>query len=187
MARIPYVDPDAASPDVRAALDALPALNVFRMLANADSAFVPFVRFAGTLLTQLELDEKLRELAILLTAARTGAEYEWIQHAGISRAMGIPDEQIDAIERGDLEADCLGPDAHAVLRFVSEVLDGPRASEETFGALAERFGHRQIVELLLVVGTYQALARVMTTLDLDLDAPVGSDIIDESRRRLADE
>jgi len=186
MARVPYVDADAASPEVRRALDALPPLNIFRMLANADSVFVPFVRFTGTLLTQLELDEKLRELAILLTAARTGAEYEWVQHEGISRAMRIPEEQIAAIGRGDLEDDSLDQDARVLLRFSAEVLENGRASDEAFVAMSERFPHRQIVELLLVVGTYHALARVMTTLEIDLDPPVGAELIDEARQRLAE-
>jgi alkylhydroperoxidase family enzyme len=187
MARIPYVDPDAASPEVRDALEAMPPLNVFRMLANADSAYVPLVRYMGTLLTALELDEQLRELAILLTAARTGAEYEWVQHEGISRAIGIPEAQIEALRNGHLDDESLGSaDAGVLLRFVSEILDGPRASDETFAALRERFPHRQIVEVLLVVGAYHALARLMTTLDLDLDGPVGGDIINEARERLAD-
>ena len=50
MARLPYADPQAASPAVREALTALPPLNIFRMLAHADSAFVPYLRFGGVLL-----------------------------------------------------------------------------------------------------------------------------------------
>ena len=187
MPRVPYVDPAAASPEVREALDAMPPLNIFRMLANADSAYVPFVRYVGTLLTQLELDEQLRELAILLTAARTEAEYEWVQHEGISRAMGIPEQRIQAVRNGHLDDESLGSaDAGVLLRFVSEILDGPRASEATFAALTARFPHRQIVEVLLVVGAYHGLARLMTTLDLELDEPVGSDILDEARERLSE-
>src|SRR4051812_14305943 len=187
MARIPYVDPEAASPEVREALEAMPPLNVFRMLANADSAYVPLVRYMGTLLTGLDLDEQLRELAILLTAARTGAEYEWVQHEGISRAIGIPEAQIEAVRNGHLDDESLGSaDAGALLRFVSEILDGPRASDETFAALTARFPHRQVVEVLLVVGAYHALAKLMTTLDLDLDEPVGSEILEEARERLSE-
>jgi 4-carboxymuconolactone decarboxylase len=186
MARIPYADPQVASPRVAEALDALPALNIFRMLAHADSSVIPYLRFGGILLTELELDPKLRELTILLVASRTAAEYEWIQHVGISKALGIDDEQISAIERGDLQATCLGPDARVVLRFASEVLDGPRADAETFAALSAKFPPRQIVELLLVIGNYQMLARIMTTLDIDLDPAIGSDVIDEARHRRND-
>jgi 4-carboxymuconolactone decarboxylase len=186
MARLPYVDPQVASPGVREALDALPQLNIFRTLAHADSAFVPYLGFAGVLLAQLELDPKLRELAILLVATRTGAEYEWVQHVGISKTLGIHDEQISAVERGDLQAACLDPDARAILRFTSEVLELPRASDATFAAIHDRFPPRQIIELLLVIGSYHMLARLMTTLDIDIDPAVGSAVLDEARRRLPD-
>jgi 4-carboxymuconolactone decarboxylase len=187
MARLPYADPLTASPVVREALEALPPLNIFAMLAQADSAFVPYLGFAGSLLAQLELDPKLRELAILLVAARTGAEYEWVQHVGISRALGILDEQISAVERGELQAGCLDLDAQAVLRFAAEALESPRVSDATFAALSDRLPPRQIVELLLVIGSYHMLARVMTTLDIDIDLAVGSTILDEAKRRLGGE
>jgi alkylhydroperoxidase family enzyme len=186
MARLPYTDPQTASPDVGDALDALPALNIFAMLAHADTAFIPYLGLGGVLLTQLELDPKLRELAILLVAAHTGAEYEWIQHAGISRTIGIDDEQIAAVQRGDLQATCLSADARVLLRFTHEVLQRPRADDDTFTALRECFPPRQIVELLLVIGSYHMLARIMTTLDIDLDPAAGSAVIDEAHRRLQD-
>ena len=94
---------------MREALDALPQLNIFKMLAHADTAFIPYLRLGGALLAQLELDPKLRELVILLVAKHTGAEYEWIQHAAIARALGIPDEQITAIENGELQDPSLHP------------------------------------------------------------------------------
>jgi 4-carboxymuconolactone decarboxylase len=186
MARLPYADPQTASPIVREALEALPPLNIFAMLAQADSAFLPCLGFAGAMLAHLELDPKLRELAILHVAARTGAEYEWVQHVGISRALGILDDQISAVERGELQAECLGADAHTVLRFAAEALESQRVSDATFAALSDRFPPRQIVELLLVIGSYQMLARVMTTLDIDLDLAVGGAVVDEAKRLLTD-
>ncbi len=186
MARLPYVDPEEASPRVRRALEALPPLNIFAMLAHADSAFVPYLRFGQALLTELQLDPELRELAILLVAARTGAEYEWVQHVGIAEAIGVDDERISAIERGELDAPCFDADARALLRFGSEVLDGPRPGEETFTALSERFPAREIVELLLVIGSYQMLARAMTALGIDIDEAVGGAVLERGRSRTRD-
>jgi hypothetical protein len=59
VARLPYPDPDSASEPVQEALAALPALNIFRMLAHAESALRPFLRFGGAILGGLELDPKL--------------------------------------------------------------------------------------------------------------------------------
>ena len=41
MARLPYVDPESASPEVREVLGRVPPLNIFRMTAQALEADVP--------------------------------------------------------------------------------------------------------------------------------------------------
>src|SRR3954464_2916519 len=105
MARIPYPDRDELGEKQREALDALPPLNVFRMLSHAQSAFRPYLRFGGALLADLDLDPVLRELAILRTARLIEAEYEWVQHVAIGRAAGIGDAQLAALEAGDVDDD----------------------------------------------------------------------------------
>lgn len=184
MARLPYVNPQHASAEVRGALAELPPLNIFAVLAHADSAFGPYLSLGGALLSQLELDAKLRELAILLVAERTGAEYEWIQHVGIARAVGVCAEQIAAVKHGQLSAPALEDDAQAVLEFTAEILRQPRPSEATFSALRRHLPPRQIVELLLVIGSYHMLARVMTALDVDLDLAIGDAIVQQAERLL---
>jgi 4-carboxymuconolactone decarboxylase len=183
MARIPYFDPAGASPEVLEVLETLPHLkdaNILRMVAQADSIFVYYLGFAGRLITQLELDMKLRELAILLVSRRTEADYEWVQHTAIARAIGIPQEQIDAVEADELTADCLGSDARAVLGFTAAVIESPKVDEETFAAMREVLSPREVVELMLVIGHYFMLARIITALEVDPDAPLGTAAIEET-------
>ena len=183
MARIPYVDPETASPEVRAAFDRLGAqLNIFRLLAHAATALRPFLRFAGALLNDLRLDPGLRELAILEVARHSGAEYEWVQHAAIAAAVGVGDEKIAAVESSDLEAGCLLPAERAVLRFTRETLDDVGVSEETFDSASAHLSAREIVELLLVVGAYRMLAGVMESCAIDLDPPVGAELLERQPR-----
>src|SRR3954465_9724586 len=101
MARIPYPEPDEQSDRVKEALGRLPPLNVFRVLSHAETAFRPYLRFGGALLAALELQPVPRELAILQVARVFEAEYEWIQHVAIGRAVGVTDAQIQGLERGD--------------------------------------------------------------------------------------
>ena len=172
MARLPYVDPEKASPAVRESLEALPPLGIFRMLAHADGAFQPWARWGTALLADLELDPLLRELAILRVARLTPhAEYEWVQHAPIARAVGASEEQVAALERDDPDAGCFSSEQRAVLRFTTEVLRDARASDQTFAAVAAFLSPREVVELLMVVGQYMMLARVMATTELELDDP----------------
>src|ERR671931_2717479 len=107
MARLPYVEPAEASEPVRDALGRVPPLNIFRMMANAETAFRPWLRWGAALLGELELDPLLRELAILRVASLTPhAEYEWVQHVPLAKAAGASDEQVAALERDDPESAC---------------------------------------------------------------------------------
>jgi AhpD family alkylhydroperoxidase len=175
VARIPYVDPAAAAPPVREALEALPPLNIFRTLAHAETCLRPALRLGGAILGAQQLDGKLRELAILHVARATGAEYEWVQHVAIARAAGVGEEQVAALERGDLTADSLDPLEQLVLRVADEALRDDGASPAAFDALVQRLSAREAVELLLAVGYYRTLAAVMRSVDIDLDEPLMAD------------
>jgi alkylhydroperoxidase family enzyme len=186
MARLPYVDPANAPDRVREALGAIPPLNIFRMLAHAETAAEPYLRFGGAILSRLQLDPKLRELAILQVAAQAEAEYEWVQHESIGRMVGLSDEQIAAVREGRIDdPEALSEPERAVLAFSAEVVSRPRAGDAVFDELARHLSPREIVELLLTVGNYLMLARVMTTLDLELDEPVGERTIEAARSREA--
>jgi 4-carboxymuconolactone decarboxylase len=174
LARLPYVDPAGASEPVRDALERVPPLNIFRMMANADSAFRPWLRWGAALLGKLELDPLLRELAILRVARLTPhAEYEWVQHVPIAKAVGASEEQVAALERDEPEADCFSQPERTVLRFTTEVVCDARASEEALAELRQTMSPREIVELLMVIGNYMMIARVMATTDMELDEPAG--------------
>ena len=105
-------------------------------------------------------------------AAKEEAEYQWVQHEGISKEIGIDEEQIEAVRTGDFDSPALLPDAQALLRFTDQVLTRPVADEEVFEALRESFPPRQIVEVLLIIGNYRLLANFQTQLDLEIDPAV---------------
>ena len=171
---------------VREALQRVPPLNVFRMAANAETAFRPWLAFGGALLSSLQLDARVRELAILRVARLSDAEYEWVQHVPIALAVGASEQQVTALERGDLEDDSLSEPDRAVLRFTTEVVRDVRASDETFAAVREHLSPREVVELLLVVGQYMMVARLAGTTDIELDEPAAPGVVEASLRDPAD-
>ncbi len=178
MARLPYVDPAGAPEPVRDALGRVPPLNIFRMMANAETAFRPWLRWGATLLGELQLDPLLRELAILRVARLTPhAEYEWVQHVPLAKAVGASDDQVTALERDDPEAECFSDDQRVVLRFTTEVLRDAQASEDTLEQLSAMLSPREVVELLMVIGQYMMVARVMATTRMEIDEPAGPDAL----------
>ena len=182
MARLPYVDPASAPAEVRETLARLPVpLRVFRMLAHAETSFRPLIQLGTTILGRQQLSSKLRELVILRVAALSPSRYEWTQHVPIAHATGATAEQVAAIERGDVEAACFDAAERIALRFATEVLRDVRASDATFTAAAQTFSPREIVELILTVGYYMMVARVLETTGVELDAAVGATVIDSIR------
>jgi alkylhydroperoxidase family enzyme len=201
MARIQPLDPADATDKVREALDNLPPLNIFRTLAHAETVFRPFLRFGGAVLGRMELDPVVRELAILTVAKEAEAEYEWIQHVEIGRAVGVTDEQIAALrqagscapegadERIRAAASGEGPFGaaqQAAIELAACVVRGPRISDELWQCVRAQFSDREVVELLIAIGDYLMLARVMTVLEVDLDEGVGDAVLQGLRDRPAD-
>lgn len=173
MARLPFVDPDSAPEPVREVLGAVPApLGLFRMVAHAETAFRPWLRYGAVLLSELELDPLLRELAIIEVAHLEGSEYEWVQHVGITKAVGGTDEQIAAIKAGAIEGPAFDHRQSALLRFTRAVVLDGSAPDSEVRALAELLGPRQVVELLLVIGQYLTVARLVATIGIEPDPPL---------------
>jgi 4-carboxymuconolactone decarboxylase len=187
VARLPYLDPEQAEPRVAELLGKAPDLGIFRMVANAQRAFPGWLRFGSAMLDPEEFDPLLREFAIMRVAAMTpGADYEWVQHAQVTLDVGGTQEQIEALERGDVDAAVLGADGQLVVRFTTQVVRDASPDEETFAAMTARFTPRQIMHLLLVIGQYMMLGRIMATSQIDLDPTVGVAALQRADRTLRD-
>ncbi len=180
MPRLPLIDPDSAPDSIREIVSRTP-LSLFRMVAHAESAFEPWLRFGATLLGRLELDPLLRELAILQVAHLTESRYEWVQHDPIARSVGASGEQVAAIEQGREDGPAFSETERMVLRFSREVILSGAAREQEVGELAALLGTRQVVELLLVLGQYLAIARLIATTGLEPDPPVPVDRLSRGR------
>lgn len=183
MARLSYPDSTQISSATQQVLEQVPAqLHLFRMLAYAQSALAPTLLLGKAILAEQELAAELRELAILQVAKQAKADYEWVQHVPIARAAGVTDEQIALVEQGRQEAPAFDPRARLVLRVAREVVAGPYLSEEVFAALQTHFSPREMVELLLTIGYYLMLGRIMTTLQIDLDPPSGNAVVEAAKQ-----
>lgn len=178
MARLPYVQPETAPEDVRKVLERLPRpLNIFKLMAHAETNFRPLLRLGTSILTEQKLAASLRELAIIRTAHVCKAEYEWIQHVAIAKAVGVTDEQIDAVAKDRLDAPSLSEIERTVLAVTDDLVRDGRVPDARFATLQRLLSNQEIVELVLAVGFYVMLARLMVLSNIDPDPPVGADIL----------
>jgi alkylhydroperoxidase family enzyme len=138
------------------------ALNIFTTLGRHPELFRRWVTFGGTLLAGT-LPGRERELAILRTAVRCGAEYEWSHHAGTARSLGVTDEQLDALRR-PLDVHRWSAEDLALLRAVDEMHDTWALTDATWTPVHERFGDVGAIELVMLVGQYHLVALALRTL-----------------------
>jgi alkylhydroperoxidase family enzyme len=172
LALLPYPEDDELDPRAAEALDGLPVkLNLFRMLANAPVMMRPTLRLGAVILRDGVLDPKLRELAILRVGHLTGTEYEWVQHVPIARAVGVPDEQIDALARDDLERAPFAAAEALAIDIVDATLRDERADPSLVEQGVAAFGRDGLLELLILAGYYAMLGNVMRAVELDIDEP----------------
>jgi 4-carboxymuconolactone decarboxylase len=170
MALLPYVDESKVSDKTREILGNTPRkLNVARMIANAsDAVFQNFSRLGNSLMTRGKLDGRLREIAILRNGRVAKSLYEYTQHVPIAKASGVTDEQIAAIDNWE-RASCFSPLERLVLRLTDEVALNVKGTHETVEALKQHLGPGEIVELIMAIGFWGMVARVLETTEVELE------------------
>jgi alkylhydroperoxidase family enzyme len=183
MSLVPYPDIGKLPEEVHNALAQAPVqLNIFKMMANAETCFVPFSRLGAAILGRQKLDSKLRELAILLAVKMEGGEYEWVQHVPIAISVGATQEQVDAIADRKLLGSCFSNLERTVLRLTEQVVEKVRADEPVVREAQGFLSPREIVELIMTIGFYMTAARITETTRTDLDPPAGTKVLDQIRR-----
>jgi 4-carboxymuconolactone decarboxylase len=133
------------------------------------------------LLTETVLSPKLRELVILRVAQRSDGLYVWSQHVAIARTVGVTDTHIAALGRGEAPAGLFTDRERRTLAFADDVLERPCCSDHTLAAVRELFSAREIVELVLLIGYFRMISGLMTTPDVELEAPFGVKILESAR------
>jgi 4-carboxymuconolactone decarboxylase len=106
------------------------------------------------------LPPRLRELAIIITARRWGAQVEWIEHSPLAVKQGIDPAVIEDLQQGKPPR-AMRDDEEAVYRFCKELHDTHGVSDATFAAVVDRFGEQGVVDLIGLTGYYTLLAMVL--------------------------
>jgi len=175
MARVPYLSRHDATPDTEAVWQRLeterkaPTANIFRVLAHAPALLDASLTYANALRNESQLDAKLRELAILTVGHTTHVEYEIAHHQAYALTAGVTPEQLDTIATFET-SDAFDERERAVMRLAHESTANVRVSDELWAEIHRYLGDKQLVELVLNIGFYNSGVRIMTMLDIDLEA-----------------
>jgi len=164
-----YFD-DVSLPDGFAELlQGRPVLNLYKVLPHAKAAAPGFLSLGRALLTQSELDPKIRELVILRVGALSRASYEIYQHRRVARSVGLTDDEIAAALRERTD-ECLSEWARLVLKFTESVVWEVKSPEALYRQVAAELSERQMAELLLTVGFYMMVCRFLENVEVDIES-----------------
>ncbi len=154
--------------------DAPPIPVVLELFAHHLPLSETFLTFTDVMAgDQSKLEPRIRELAILRVAWRTGSGYEWNQHRRIGGDEGLTDAQLSAVPNGPTSP-VWTPTERAVLTAADEMIDDFAVSDETWAALSSSFEAAPLFELLFVIGGYLCLAAVLNSIGLRGDIPEAS-------------
>jgi alkylhydroperoxidase family enzyme len=168
MARVPYLEKSDLPPEHQDILARPIALN--RAMANSPNAAKAVTALALYIRHHSKLNPRLRELAILQVGYLARSAYEYSHHVKLGREAGVTDDDIRAIGEETAgrpsKLDSLSKD---VLRAAREITKDLAMSDETFAALEKALGREQIIDLTLAIAFYNAVVRLLATLQIDVE------------------
>ena len=172
MARLPLLPIEPAD-EVTAAVfetfrrEGRDPIALYRALAHSPLMLRAYAGLAQGLRYEAQTPRALRELMILRTAQLTGSEYEWAHHRAMAAANDVPDEKVRTLAAWR-SSTLFDERERAALRSVEEIHD-MALSDETFAELERAMGAPATVELVLLTAFYEAVARIIQALGLEVE------------------
>jgi hypothetical protein len=176
---IPYIDPATAPPAVQAKLKVLPfRRNIFYLLGHSHGLFPHLVGVIGGC-----FDGKTRkiplldwQLIVLRTATVLGAKYEYDVNLPVAEVYEMSQAKIDAMGCSAEDVrNGKGPWAERdrlILRIVDEQLATYTNEPQTIKDALKVLTVEDLVEVLVILGTYALIARVIRGLKIDDDPEI---------------
>ena len=174
-ARIPKLEPSALDDDQRSLYDAIAGgrraqgPQLFQLADSQGRLEGPFNAFLlqprlGSALQALgssvrydtALDDRCREIAILVVAAHWRSDFEWYAHEAVARSVGLYDRELAAIQEGRHSA-LTGREA-VVARTVAALVTRGDLDDAQYREAVSQVGTAGVFELLTLVGYYATLA-----------------------------
>lgn len=174
MARVSYVE-EAAHPELAGTIERLKAgrdgrlINIYKLLLHNPRLADTWYDHIGAVRWQTGLDGQTREIAIIRIGLLNKLDYVFQQHVPKHSAPeGLTEAQCEALK--DWQAsDAFDARQRAVLAFTDAMTCDVQVSDAVFEALVPHFDEKQIVELAVLIGTYNMHTRVLTALQIDAE------------------
>jgi alkylhydroperoxidase family enzyme len=144
-------------------------LNLYKVLLHAPALAQTWLEHNSAVRWRTDIDGRLREIVIIRVALLANVPYAIRQHVPtLALAEGMTQAECDALADWR-RADLFGARERAALAYTDAVTRDVSAPDDVCAELARHFSERQIVELTVLIATYNMQARVMNALAIDLE------------------
>jgi 4-carboxymuconolactone decarboxylase len=180
MARIPYVERDTGTAETQELYNELShnaatrqfdfrdVPNIMKALVNSPKLARRISQLGQYFMTELSLNPRLRELAVLILMKRLNCDYGFVNHIGIAQQTGLSRQQIDQIDSYQTSP-LFSDDDKLILRYAEELTLRAQVGDELFRQVRSRIGTLNVLDLTAAVGFWNMMARNLNGLQIDVE------------------
>lgn len=174
MARVPLIQAQE-HPELAELIERLRAgrrgklINIYRMLLNAPPLAESWFNHSNAVRWKTTLPGRLREIVIIRMGHLTNSQYVLRQHVpSLALAEGLSLPECGSLV--DWRASTLfSASERAALTYADTMTRDIAVPDAVFAEVERHFNAREIVELTVLIGTYNMNARVLQALQVDLE------------------
>jgi 4-carboxymuconolactone decarboxylase len=186
MARVPLVQDDDEAARAGGIFDTFKdegrdPSDIFRALANVPGLMMAHRALPQALRGHQSCPPALRELAVLRLAQLVGSAYEWSHHRPMALDAGVTADQAAALAAWRESA--LFSPAERLVLVAAEAVHEMAVTDELFGELEAALGRTGALELIVVISQYEAVARIIQALGVEVEADHQHHLIDWTEER----
>jgi len=174
MARVSYID-GIDDPELARLVEKIRSgrrgalINVYRLLLHSPPLAESWFDHLNNVRWGTQLSGRLREVVIIRIGYLNKVDYVLNQHVPkLAEAEGLSVAECDAL--ADWQgSDFFSAEERASLAFADAMTRDVAVPDDVFDALRDHFDERKIVELAILIGTYNMQTRVLAALRIDLE------------------
>jgi 4-carboxymuconolactone decarboxylase len=134
----------------------------FNVVLESPDLGAAFLQFQSAEEKMTTLSERVRQVVILTVGSVWKAPYELYAHSAVARTAGLPEEDVQALARGDV-ATALSEKERTAQKFTKQLAIERTISQDSFDQAKAAFGIRGIVDMVFLAGCYETVCSLLNT------------------------
>ena len=119
------------------------------------------------------LSPRVHEVVILTVGAAWDSDYELYAHSAVGKLAGLSDDIVEALRAGQ-PPDFRNEQEAIAHEFTRQLIGEHRVEAETYARAEHAFGHKGLVDMVLLIGLYLATCSLINAFEVPVPGPATS-------------